>query len=445
MKFLFNILINTGIRDEFPIYLQKRIRLANLFSLLLFSFIILPILILNLLMFPQLKFVLLLGPSVILLTFIFNSVGKHQLSRVLISVFPVALILVYQSIMAKSGETYFVGFLSIQISFSLIPFLLFDFREKQYIIALSIVNLLLINSFHFTNELIEVQLDGSFFRQGTLSQILLFVGVIFSFLIFVALNYLNSRSEIETENLLRKNTVLLREMKIKQIKMQQSEQKLKTQIEKIQEVQIAEKQRNWAIEGLSDLSVLPRSANNLQAVSDLVISKLVNYVGANQGAIYLIIKENHKKYIQLSSSYAYQKKRNRTKKIRIGEGLLGRAYYERKTVYLTDIPEDYTKISSGIGEASPRALLIVPIQAQKNLEGFIEIASFEYFDLHKIKFVEQLAENLAMAIESIKINERTKIQAEKLRQQDEKYVFKISSLQATIQRLEDEKRREKNL
>jgi GAF domain-containing protein len=126
------------------------------------------------------------------------------------------------------------------------------------------------------------------------------------------------------------------------------------------------------------------------------------------------------------------------KQIAVGEGLLGQAYLEKDTIYLTDIPAGYLQITSGLGEANPACLLIVPLKTQDSVEGVLEIASFREFEDHEIAFVEKLAESIAAAIASVRINERTqnllqeaRQQAEELRSQEEEMRQNMEELVAT--------------
>ena len=102
------------------------------------------------------------------------------------------------------------------------------------------------------------------------------------------------------------------------------------------------------------------------------------------------------------------------------------------------VPQNYVLITSGLGEASPAEVLIVPLKVNDCIEGIIELASFNEFADHEIAFVERLAENIASSISSVKINARTKQlleasqqQAEELRSQEEEMRQNMEELAAT--------------
>ncbi len=138
--------------------------------------------------------------------------------------------------------------------------------------------------------------------------------------------------------------------------------------------------------------------------------------------------------------------------IEIGEGLVGRCYQEKEKIYLTDIPHDYMKITSGLGEDSPRALLIVPLIYNDVIYGLVEIASFNEYPQHVIEFIERIGESIAATISSSKsqiqtalLLEQSQQQAEEMSSQEEEMRQNMEELRATqeqSQRSEEELQRE---
>lgn len=200
-----------------------------------------------------------------------------------------------------------------------------------------------------------------------------------------------------------------------------------------------EKKRQWSIEGIAKFADILRSnQENLSLLVDTVIAEMIKYINANQGAIFLLNEENleNEKQVQeldLVASYAWGKKKYLKQKIQIGEGLVGQCAQEQDTLFFTDVPENFVKIRSGLGEGNPRCILIVPLKFNEELLGVIELASFKVLEPFEIDFVEQLAENIAATVSILKINQRTVLllknaqdsnqynyeQEEKLRQQTE--------------------------
>ncbi len=214
-----------------------------------------------------------------------------------------------------------------------------------------------------------------------------------------------------------------------------------------------DKKRNWSTSGLAKFGDILRSYNdNFEKLADEIISNLVKYIGANQGALFIIETNNRgseDEYMEIAACYAWDKKKFVEKKIYKGEGLAGQAWIEGDVIYLTEVPEKYISITSGLGEANPRSILIVPLKLNDEVHGVIEMASFKEYEPFEIEFVERIAENIASTISSVKVNERTQklleestMMTEQMRAQEEEMRQNMEELQATqekIQRDQDDR------
>jgi putative methionine-R-sulfoxide reductase with GAF domain len=121
---------------------------------------------------------------------------------------------------------------------------------------------------------------------------------------------------------------------------------------------------------------------------------------AGQGALYLVQESDGKRYIQLVSGYALTLGESTVIRYEFGEGLVGQSAAVGKPLYIDDIPEGYIKILSGLGSASPKFLLIVPVKSQDQVSGVIELASFTPLSEDQRKFVEESAQLIAEKITS---------------------------------------------
>ena len=106
-------------------------------------------------------------------------------------------------------------------------------------------------------------------------------------------------------------------------------------------------------------------------------------------------------------------------RVLLGEGLVGACALEKETIILTEIPEEYISISSGLGEANPNCILLVPLKQDDKVVGVFEVASFKVFEQYEIEFIEKVAESIAATVITVKINEKTRYLLEQSQQQAE--------------------------
>jgi PAS domain S-box-containing protein len=206
-----------------------------------------------------------------------------------------------------------------------------------------------------------------------------------------------------------------------------------------------DKKRNWATEGMAKFGeILRENTNDVNKLSDTVIGNLVKYLSANQGALYLVDDmEADDPTVSLMSCYAWDKKKFINQQIHRGEGLIGQAWQEKDIIFLTDVPNNYIKITSGLGDANPNCVLIVPLKVNDQIFGVVEIASFNVIREFEIDFVKKIAETLASTISTVKVNAKTQKLleesqelTEQMRAQEEEMRQNMEELQATQEEME---------
>lgn len=230
-----------------------------------------------------------------------------------------------------------------------------------------------------------------------------------------------------------KNDVLgtsLLEMR-KSLKIAQIEEKKRKQDEEIQ---------SWVIQGETKFAEILRENNqDIETLAYEVISNLVKYTGANQGGLFVINDDDKENVIiELAASYAYDRQKILSKKITPGVGLVGRAVMESETIYMTDVPNDYVNITSGLGERNPQSILIVPLKFNEVIYAVVELASFKEFKAYVRKFVEKIGVSIASTIGTVKISVQSAklvkeltVQSQELAAQEEEMRQNMEEMQAT--------------
>ncbi|MEL7002067.1 MAG: GAF domain-containing protein, partial [Bacteroidota bacterium] len=208
--------------------------------------------------------------------------------------------------------------------------------------------------------------------------------------------------------------------------------------------------RKWTNEGLAKFADILRQDNdNLDKLADNVMVNIINYLDANQGSLFVIEESDEgNDVLVLKACYAYNRKKYLNKTIEPGQGLVGQSYIERDTIYLKDVPSNYVNITSGLGEATPNNVLIVPLQVNEKIYGVVELASFELFTPDHVSFVEKIAENIASTLYAVQSNHRTKelldeskVLTENMRAQEEEMRQNMEEMAATQEEMQRNRQR----
>jgi HAMP domain-containing protein/signal transduction histidine kinase/ActR/RegA family two-component response regulator len=166
-------------------------------------------------------------------------------------------------------------------------------------------------------------------------------------------------------------------------------------------------EQDWLKTNLAKFFGVMQGQRNLQALTDQIMSELTPVVGAQHGAFYLTEPDAEVATLALTSTYAYQKRKDLSNRFRLGEGLVGQCARERKPIIVTDVPENYVQITSGLGEGAPRNIAVYPVFFENQVRGVIELASFHEFTSVQLAFLEQLMLSIGLAINLIGTSMRT--------------------------------------
>ncbi|MBS1541925.1 MAG: GAF domain-containing protein [Bacteroidetes bacterium] len=208
--------------------------------------------------------------------------------------------------------------------------------------------------------------------------------------------------------------------------------------DRLKEIALEEQRRNWTTAGIAELGNILRATSNSEQLYLNILSYMIKYVKANQGALYMVDRSNNQTLLRMVSCYAYNKKKFIDQVIEPGYGLVGQAYLEKQPIFIKEVPKDFVRITSGLGEALPRTVLISPLLINNEVFGILEMATFKEFEDHERSFVSLASEQIASVISTAITNERTSLllkesqqQTEELRSQEEEMRQNMEELSAT--------------
>lgn len=437
MNIHLNSILKTGCQVQNSKETNSKIEICNFISIVLI-FLSLPFGVYSYFFFNGLTFINVLFIIVILIAIFCNFLFMYSLSKFLISVVLTLLFTIYHAYVMQTGDQPIACLYALQLSFCVFPWYLYPKSEQKNLYVVLFLNLLMFYSIPYINDYFNDIYNNDLLKNtGILSSSILIVSVIG---ISSGLFFFNKTIRVASDE----TNELFTKINEDKEKFKQNESTLKVYIEETEKNKLLEDQRTWAATGTAKFSQILRNHDNLTALGDALVIELVKYLGANQAAIFMDLNDENpdNAYLEMLACYAYDRKKYLQKRIQPGQGMVGQVYLERKYVYTNKIPQDYIKITSGLGVANPKYLLLMPLIANDEIEGVLEIASFNALETHQIAFVEKIAEDIASMITSVKITENTKkllgmsqTNAEQLRSQEEEMRQNIEEMMATQEEL----------
>ena len=172
---------------------------------------------------------------------------------------------------------------------------------------------------------------------------------------------------------------------------------------------LSDYERNWIISGETEVGDILRASNNLKLLADELVVYLTKKIEVIQCAFYIYnTDDDNNKFIELVSSYAYNRKKYLNATFKLGQGLVGQSMIEQSTIYRTEIPTDYVTITSGLlGDKKPMSILIVPLITDEKVFGAIEFSSLNYIPKLHIQFLDEVSDIIARTIFNVSVNEKT--------------------------------------
>ncbi|HEX7376190.1 MAG TPA: response regulator, partial [Pirellulales bacterium] len=188
-------------------------------------------------------------------------------------------------------------------------------------------------------------------------------------------------------------------------------------------------EQDWLKTNMAKFSRMLQGQKDLLAVGRLILSELAPVVSAQQGAFYTMDTTGLEPMLKLLASYAHKERKNVNNTFKLGEGLVGQCAWEREKILLTNVPADYIRITSGLGEAAPLNIIVMPIIFEGQVKAVMELASFDRFSTTHQRFLDQLTESIGIVLNTIEANTRT----EDLLKQSQSLAAELQTQQQELQ------------
>jgi signal transduction histidine kinase/CheY-like chemotaxis protein/HAMP domain-containing protein len=180
-------------------------------------------------------------------------------------------------------------------------------------------------------------------------------------------------------------------------------------IANLKQTTLRNQEQDWLKSNLAKFTQMLQGQKDLNTVTRRILSELAQVVNAQKGMFYIFEQDESFKNqkLKLFSAYAFGEEVKTQKEFALGEGLVGQCALEKERILLTNVPKSYTKISSGLGKASPLNLIVLPVLFEKEIKAVIELASFDTFSETHLDFLSQLTESIGIVLNTIEANTRT--------------------------------------
>ena len=206
--------------------------------------------------------------------------------------------------------------------------------------------------------------------------------------------------------------------------------KLNEMIRNLSETMRQNTEQDWLKTNLERFTRMLQGQRDLATVSTMILSELAPLVSAQHGVIYLLtdLGDGGKPLLQFQAGYGYKERKNLSNSFRLGEGLVGQCALEKERILLTEVPSDYIKINSGLGESPPLNVIVLPILFEGTVRAVIELASFAAFSQVHQTFLDQLTEPIGLVLNTVEATTVT----ERLLEQAQSQAQELTSRQEQL-------------
>ncbi len=187
-------------------------------------------------------------------------------------------------------------------------------------------------------------------------------------------------------------------------------------------------EQDWLKTNLTKFTRMLQGQRDLLTVANLILSEVSPLVQAQHGVFYICDGEAGDETLKLIGSYAYQTRKNLGDRFRLGESLVGQCALEKQRILVQQVPADYVRITSGLGECTPRNIIVLPVLFEGQVRAVIELASMQDFNDTHLNLLDQLTESIGIVLNTIEANTRT----ENLLKQSQSLAHELQSQQQEL-------------
>jgi hypothetical protein len=200
-------------------------------------------------------------------------------------------------------------------------------------------------------------------------------------------------------------------------------------IRNLKDTTLKNAEQDWLKTNLAKFTRMLQGQKDLLTVGKLILSELAPTVTAQHGVFYIMDGTADEPMLKLLASYAFRQRKSVGNRFALGEGIVGQAALEKERILLTSVPTDYIQISSGLGEANPVNIIVLPVLFEGQVKAVIELSSFERFSATHQMFLDQLVESIGIVLNTIEANTLT----EDLLKQSQTLATELQSRQQELQ------------
>jgi HAMP domain-containing protein/signal transduction histidine kinase/DNA-binding response OmpR family regulator len=205
-------------------------------------------------------------------------------------------------------------------------------------------------------------------------------------------------------------------------------------IRNLKDTTLKNSEQDWLKTNLAKFSRMLQGQKDLLTVGRLILSELAPVVSAQHAVFYILDTSKDTPQLSLLASYAYKGQSAVGSLLSLGEGLVGQCAIEKQKIVLTNVPPDYIRISSGLGDAAPQNIIVLPVVFEGQVKGVLELASFDRFNPTHQAFLDQLTESIGIVLNTIEANMRT----EDLLKQSQSLAHELQNRQEELQQTNEE-------